>query len=277
MVSVPSNHPKLIFCTVKTCYILLLIFVVVGCSIKQSEKSSNPGDSVSAIPIPVEEEGEAPPDFSTPITQLASFVSDKDILITPDYVSILDLKADEANLSGEFHSSLAAQNVDESGFLLVLHESLSCTGIACDRLHTLFFFNSAEVSSRQKILINYQEKLHYAILHKMFVLIEAKLKNYEENEEGAMIATDAPATYLREYAAVIENQIVLLSKLDQEKLMLCRNYLFARLGYQFPEENLRKYFEQFSWYQPTYSQIDDKLTVDDQNLLEQIRNLENTH
>lgn len=40
-----------------------------------------------------------------------------------------------------------------------------------------------------------------------------------------------------------------------EELRLMRNYIFARRGYIFESEDLKEYFEQFSWYVPLYYDV----------------------
>jgi len=46
-----------------------------------------------------------------------------------------------------------------------------------------------------------------------------------------------------------------LKHLDKTELMLLRNEIFARHGYIFKREDLMKYFYQFSWYKPQYTNV----------------------
>lgn len=45
-----------------------------------------------------------------------------------------------------------------------------------------------------------------------------------------------------------------------EELRLMRNYIFARRGYIFESEDLKEYFEQFSWYVPLYYDVTPRLS-----------------
>lgn len=257
---------------------MVMIVAFLGCTQQSKDKISTESDStMTSTQVLVEEETEAPPDFSTPLSQLASIITGEGIPISSEYIPLLELLVADGNLTGEFRSSISAQNIDNSKYLLVLYESLGCTTINCERLHTVLLFDPASVISRLQVSIHYQKDLRCAFLHNAFVLLEATVKNYQESEEGAMVETNEPETYLREYAVVIDNQVLLLSKLDKNKLAWCHNYLLARYGYQFPEPELREYFGQFAWYQPTHSQVENMLTPDDQNLLAQIRNLESQY
>lgn len=47
-----------------------------------------------------------------------------------------------------------------------------------------------------------------------------------------------------------------LENLTQEELKLARNEIYARHGYDFSDEYLKRYFEQFEWYQPTIAPED---------------------
>lgn len=58
-----------------------------------------------------------------------------------------------------------------------------------------------------------------------------------------------------------------LALLTVTELRLLRNTVYARYGYIFKNDELAEYFKNFSWYTPTYSNVDDKLTdIDKQNL-----------
>lgn len=45
-----------------------------------------------------------------------------------------------------------------------------------------------------------------------------------------------------------------------EELRLMRNYIFARRGYIFESEDLKEYFERFSWYVPLYYDVSPRLS-----------------
>ncbi|MDD7577289.1 MAG: YARHG domain-containing protein [Sodaliphilus sp.] len=45
-----------------------------------------------------------------------------------------------------------------------------------------------------------------------------------------------------------------------EEIRLMRNYIFARRGYIFESEDLKEYFEQFSWYVPLYYDVTPRLS-----------------
>ena len=45
-----------------------------------------------------------------------------------------------------------------------------------------------------------------------------------------------------------------------EELRLMRNYIFARRGYIFESEDLKEYFERFSWYVPLYYDVTPRLS-----------------
>ena len=54
---------------------------------------------------------------------------------------------------------------------------------------------------------------------------------------------------------------------SKEDLRILRNSIFARHGYIFKDSELKNYFSNYSWYDPQYSNVNDKLTsVETQNI-----------
>lgn len=45
------------------------------------------------------------------------------------------------------------------------------------------------------------------------------------------------------------------------ELRIMRNYIYARHGYKFKSADLRKFFSQYSWYQPRYSDVSSQLSA----------------
>lgn len=61
-----------------------------------------------------------------------------------------------------------------------------------------------------------------------------------------------------------------LSELNEEKLMLARNEIAARHGKTFFTEDIKKYFENQSWYQPSEAYADSCLTETEKNNIDKI-------
>lgn len=69
-------------------------------------------------------------------------------------------------------------------------------------------------------------------------------------------------------------EFVLKGKSANE-LRIMRNEIFARYGYIFNSQDLSEYFETKLWYNPTNSNVDDKLTDIDKSNIERILKFEN--
>ena len=54
--------------------------------------------------------------------------------------------------------------------------------------------------------------------------------------------------------------ITLLESMTKNELRILRNTIFARYGFIFSSEDLRNYFSQFPWYNPTRNNVEDELT-----------------
>lgn len=71
-------------------------------------------------------------------------------------------------------------------------------------------------------------------------------------------------------------EIRILEDLTSSELRIARNYVFAKYGYQFKSDDLKKYFSQFSWYKPNLRDVDVvRIMVDsDREIIAKIQSLE---
>ena len=61
---------------------------------------------------------------------------------------------------------------------------------------------------------------------------------------------------------------------DKQTLKLIRNEIFARYGYEFKTNSLKKHFESKNWYKPSYGVYDSLITEIEQNNINLILELE---
>ena len=83
--------------------------------------------------------------------------------------------------------------------------------------------------------------------------------NYDtlQNNENSYYDNNAidESEYKYEYLREREMTYADVEGKSAEELRLMRNYIFARRGYIFESEDLKEYFEQFSWYVPLYYDV----------------------
>lgn len=88
--------------------------------------------------------------------------------------------------------------------------------------------------------------------------------NYETsvNNENSYYDNNAidESEYKYEYLREREMTYADVEGKSAEELRLMRNYIFARRGYIFESEDLKEYFEQFSWYVPLYYDVTPRLS-----------------
>ena len=90
--------------------------------------------------------------------------------------------------------------------------------------------------------------------------------NYDTsvNNENSYYDNNAidESEYEYEYEYLREREVTYDDVKDKsaEELRLMRNYIFARRGYIFESEDLKEYFEQFSWYVPLYYDVTPRLS-----------------
>lgn len=88
--------------------------------------------------------------------------------------------------------------------------------------------------------------------------------NYDTsvNNESSYYDNNAidESEYKYEYLREREMTYVDVEGKSAEELRLMRNYIFARRGYIFESEDLKEYFEQFSWYVPLYYDVTPRLS-----------------
>lgn len=88
--------------------------------------------------------------------------------------------------------------------------------------------------------------------------------NYETsvNNESSYYDNNAidESEYEYEYLREREMTYADVEGKSAEELRLMRNYIFARRGYIFESEDLKEYFEQFSWYVPLYYDVTPRLS-----------------
>lgn len=75
-------------------------------------------------------------------------------------------------------------------------------------------------------------------------------------ENNAIDESEYKYEYLREREMTYDD----VEGKSAEELRLMRNYIFARRGYIFESEDLKEYFEQFSWYVPLYYDVTPRLS-----------------
>lgn len=76
------------------------------------------------------------------------------------------------------------------------------------------------------------------------------------NDNNAIDESEYKYEYLREREMTYAD----VEGKSAEELRLMRNYIFARRGYIFESEDLKEYFEQFSWYVPLYYDVTPRLS-----------------
>ena len=88
--------------------------------------------------------------------------------------------------------------------------------------------------------------------------------NYETsvNNENSYYDNNAIDESEYEYEYLREREMTYDDVKDKsaEELRLMRNYIFARRGYIFESEDLKEYFERFSWYVPLYYDVTPRLS-----------------
>lgn len=88
--------------------------------------------------------------------------------------------------------------------------------------------------------------------------------NYDtlQNNENSYYDNNAIDESEYEYEYLRERELTYDDVKDKsvEELRLMRNYIFARRGYIFESEDLKEYFEQFSWYVPLYYDVTPRLS-----------------
>jgi hypothetical protein len=81
-------------------------------------------------------------------------------------------------------------------------------------------------------------------------------------------------TYLR-YFTPFNASMGSLSDLSMNELRIHRNYLFAKRGYIFKDQDLREYVSTFRWYKPLVKEVSEKeLTEEERELLKYIQAME---
>ena len=88
--------------------------------------------------------------------------------------------------------------------------------------------------------------------------------NYDtlQNNENSYYDNNAIDESEYEYEYLREREMTYDDVKDKsaEELRLMRNYIFARRGYIFESEDLKEYFERFSWYVPLYYDVTPRLS-----------------
>ena len=84
------------------------------------------------------------------------------------------------------------------------------------------------------------------------------LQNNENSyyDNNAIDESEYEYEYLREREMTYDD----VEGKSAEELRLMRNYIFARRGYIFESEDLKEYFERFSWYVPLYYDVTPRLS-----------------
>lgn len=86
------------------------------------------------------------------------------------------------------------------------------------------------------------------------------LQNNENSYYDNNAIDESESEYKYEYLREREMTYTDVEGKSAEELRLMRNYIFARRGYIFESEDLKEYFEQFSWYVPLYYDVTPRLS-----------------
>lgn len=91
-------------------------------------------------------------------------------------------------------------------------------------------------------------------------------KNYYEKEK--LIIYNGEISF---FDIINEYNLLYMTK---EELRILRNTIFAKYGYIFQSNDLAEHFNKFSWYDPQYNNVEEKLTKKDIYLINIIREIE---
>lgn len=110
-------------------------------------------------------------------------------------------------------------------------------------------------TSSKNISKNQTNNVEVAPLHKTKNVSRSGLPNYD----------------WLSYEYVTDND---LEYKNGSELRIMRNYIYARHGYIFQSDDLRRYFNQYSWYDPRYSDVSSKLNSIEKSNINKIRSYE---
>jgi len=244
----------------------ILVSCTSGSRDQQAQQSDTTSDNsilADAASSPDGNQGsESPHSFES----LINFVSRSDIQLPYGYCALLNI---EPRKDG-FRSLMEVTPLDNSNYLLALKEVVGCPATDCQAQVTLVEFNSQSVTNRHTFEISYQTEPQCSLQHGTFFLMARELREYEENDVGAMNDTGKPPVTQWDCRVFFNGKISPLSDLTKSELLLCRNLIFAKHGYVFKLDSLKQYFSAFSWYKPNSSNTNIQLTAEDKVLLDLI-------
>jgi YARHG domain len=167
----------------------------------------------------------------------------------------------------ELNNCLAIRPIGDDRYFLALAAHNGATPISMQDQIILIELSEINVVNQHLFDITYQTAPAYSFHHNTFFLIEMEMKEYKENEAGAMNDTGKKPWVERECRVLFNGKISSLADLSKPELLLCRNLIFARHGYQFKLDSLSKYFSKFDWYKPVSNNVTEKFTDADKAIL----------
>ncbi len=97
----------------------------------------------------------------------------------------------------------------------------------------------------------------------------------KETRTSSFNHSDLPKyIYLENYVLTNDLDIKELEQKKSRQLRLIRNAIFAKYGYIFKSDSLKKYYSKFEWYNPRFTKVDSILTRTDINNIQTIKYLE---
>lgn len=113
----------------------------------------------------------------------------------------------------------------------------------------------------------------------------ADVKNRQDNKMGVVPASSVAPLHKRgnasyagtnPYAWLSQRKVCAadLRGLSGSELRIMRNAIYARHGYIFQSADLSRFFSQFSWYEPRYSNVESLLSSIEKHNVQEIRSWE---
>lgn len=246
--------------------ILLTCLLLAACSPKTSENNSSQADSVISIDAAVDKTPVNPQINAPSLNALIELMNKQGQVFPSEYCELLGIVP-----CLELTSCMEVKNIGNVQYFLALTASTGATATNSQAQIILLAFNADRVLHLNSFDINYQRDPVYAFLHNTFFLVETEMKEYEENDAGAMSDTGKPPWIERECRVIFNGKISPLSEYSNAELKLLRNLIFARYGYQFKSDSLKNFFSKYDWYKPISNDVNDQLTDTDKVLIDLIK------
>ena len=241
----------------------VLIFVCSGCRSKTAKPDSIAADSVDSV-------DDAGVDNAPAIApSLSGLIKSMDTIgqaLPSEYCELLGIVP-----CMDLTSCMEVKNIGDNRYVLALTASKGATATETQAQIILLEFNPDKILHLSSFELVYQKPPVYVFLHNTFFLAEMEMKEYEENEAGAMSDTGKPPWIQRECFVLFNEKFSPITAYSKSELQIIRNLIFARYGYQFKSDSLKNYFSKYDWYKPVSKNVDDKLTDTDKVLINLIQ------